>query len=64
MNILELKMVSYASSTDSKRLVLINLMKDLKTNMEDFTYSIDNFKKYKPKKYDWKQEEVLWRKKW
>ena len=30
----------------------------LKTNMEDFTYSIDNFKKYKPKKYDWKHPEV------
>ena len=30
----------------------------LKTNMEDFTYSIDDFKKYKPKKYDWKHPEV------
>jgi len=30
----------------------------LKKNMEDFTYSIDDFKKYKPKKYDWKNPEV------
>ena len=30
----------------------------LKTNMEDFTYSIDDFKKYKTKKYDWKHPEV------
>jgi hypothetical protein len=30
----------------------------LKTNMEDFTYSIEDFKKYKPKKYDWKHPEM------
>ena len=30
----------------------------LKTNIEDFTYSIDKFKKYKPIQFDWKNPEV------
>ena len=30
----------------------------LKKNIEDFTYSIDDFKKYKPKKFDWKHPDM------
>mgnify|MGYP003115677815 CR=1 FL=1 len=30
----------------------------LKTNIQDFTYSIEDFKKYKPKKFDWKHPDM------
>ena len=30
----------------------------LKKNIQDFTYSIEDFKKYKPKKFDWKHPDM------